>query len=429
MTHPDNKGKTPLKTVLASSILGTTLEWYDFFLYSTAAATVFGPLFFSELSGLHATIAAFATFAAGFLARPLGGVFFGMLGDRLGRKLVLIITLLLVGLSTTLIGVLPTYSTIGYGAPLLLLLLRITQGLGAGAEYGGAVLIAAEYAPKGKRGLYAALPYTGVALGLLMSTGIFWAMSQLPQDDFMAWGWRIPFLLSIVVVAFGIFLRFRLSETPVFEQLAKEGKTVRLPLMDILKSHKRELFCAWGARLGESSANYIFEAFVIVYVTTQLGLEKSIVLTALLAAAALQIVTVPLFAALSDRIGRKPVYMAGALLTGLFVFPFFWLLDTKSSTLIWVAVIFSASITKTMMVAAQPAWLVELFDARVRFTGFALAREVPTPIGGGLAPLAATVLLALGDGNPVYVSWYVLGLMSVVLIALAFAPETYKREL
>jgi len=423
------KPHTSLRTVLASSIVGTALEWYDFFLYTTAAATVFGPLFFSRLDGLHATIAAFATFAAGFIARPLGGVLFGMLGDRLGRKRVLIITLLLVGISTTLIGLLPPYASIGYAAPLLLLLLRIVQGLGAGAEYGGAVLIAAEFAPAGKRGLYAGLPYIGVAIGLLLSTGMFWLVSQLPEADFLSWGWRIPFLLSVLIVVLGIFLRFRLSETPVFEELAETGGTVRLPLRELLRTNRRELFCAWGARLGESAANYIFEAFVIVYVTTQLGMEKSIVLSALLAAAALQIVTVPFFASLTDKVGRKPVYMAGALLTGLFAYPFFWLLDSKSSSLIWFAVIFASAVTKTMMVAAQPAWLAELFDARVRFTGFALAREVPTPIGGGIAPLAATVLLSMAGGSPVYVIWYVIGLMAIVFVSLMLAPETYRRSL
>lgn len=429
VTPPKALEQAPLRRVIVSSILGTAVEWYDYYLFAISASFVFNKLFFPELDPLVGTLSAFATFAVGFFVRPFGAMFFGHYGDRIGRKRVLVMTLILMGVATAAMGLLPTYATIGIAAPALLLLLRAIQGFGAGAEYGGAVLMLAESAPKRHRGLYSALPYLGVAAGLLAANGIFAVVSRLPDEDFLTWGWRIPFLLSVLGVGIGIIIRLRLVETPIFDELKKSGLRVKWPLAEVLKTSKRQLFCAWGARMGDNSLAYVFESFVIVYVTQELGLPSSMILTGLLISSAVMFLTVPAFAALSDRIGRRPVYMLGAAVSALFAYPFFALLDTKSTTLIWLSLIFASSIAKTMMTAAQAAWFAEMFDARLRYSGFALAREVTSPIAGGLAPMIAVALLAAGQGSPHYVVLYIVGLSVITCIAVALGPETHKRDM
>ncbi len=303
-----------------ASVIGTVMEWYDFFIYA-AAALVFPVLFFPESEPLTGTLLAFGTYVLGFFVRPVGGIIFGNLGDRVGRKTVLVVTLLLMGVATTLIGVLPTFDRIGLWAAGLLLFLRILQGLGAGAEFGGAVIMAAEYSPEGKRGLYASLPCIGVAIGLLLSSGVFALFSALPEDQFLAWGWRIPFLLSAVVVAVGLYVRLRVLETPVFSQVKETNTEIGVPVLEVVRSQPRNLLVAIGARFSENGNAYIIQTFTFTYVATQLGMSDNVVLTGVLISSAIGIFAIPFFGALSARVGRRPVYMFGSAFLALFSFP------------------------------------------------------------------------------------------------------------
>jgi len=418
-----------IRTTILSAIIGTAVEWYDYYLYATAAAAIFNKLFFPHYAPLIGTLLSFGSFAIGFLVRPLGSVLFGRLGDRIGRKKVLIITLLLMGGSTTLMGMLPTYASAGIWAPLLLTLLRASQGLGAGPEYAGAVLMVVEYAPARRRGLYGSLPYVGVAIGLLLSLAVFRASSLLSGDGFETWGWRIPFLFSSVVVILGLVLRTRLKETPVFSELQRRNAVVKAPIREVFRTSLRPLLCAWGARLGDNSLAYMYESFVIVYVTQQLHLSRDVIVTALMFSTAAQFVTVPLFGWISDKVGRKPMYMGGAVLSGLAIFPFFAMLQTRELVWIYVGLFLVSSIAKTMMTAAQSAWLAEMFPSRVRYTGFSLAREVTSPISGGIAPIIAVALLAAGGGSPAFVAWYVIALAVITAFSVYMGPETREVDL
>jgi MHS family shikimate/dehydroshikimate transporter-like MFS transporter len=430
MTIPNDKERRQaVRTAIISAIIGTSVEWYDYYLYATAAAAIFNQLFFPKTDPLTGTLLSFATFAIGFIVRPFGSVLFGHMGDRLGRKTVLVTTLLLMGGSTTAMGLLPTYAQIGIWSPILLTVLRALQGLGSGAEYAGAVLVVVENAPKKRRGLYGAMPYVGVALGLLMSLITFNAASMLSNDAFLEWGWRIPFLLSSVVVVIGLVFRSRLKETPIFEELKEQQRLAKAPVREVFRTSLRPLLCAWGARLGDNSLAYIYESFVIVYATQQLKLQKEVIVTALMFSTAAQFITVPFFGWLSDKVGRKPVYMTGAILSGLFVFPFFHMIATKELVDIYAALFIASALAKTMMTSAQSPWLAEMFPSRVRYAGFALAREVTAPIAGGLAPLIAIALLKQGDGSPEYVAWYVVALGVITLIAVGLGPETRDVDL
>jgi len=425
----ENAGqRTSLWQVIGASAIGTIMEWYDFFLYAAAAALVFPALFFPESEPLTGTLLAFGTYALGFFVRPVDGIIFGNLGDKTGRKTILIITLLLMGIATMLIGVLPTFNQLGLWAAILLLVLRILQGLGAGAEFGGAVIMAAEYSPQGKRGLYASLPCTGVAIGLLLSSGVFALFSSLPEEQFLAWGWRIPFLLSIVVVAVGLYIRLRILETPVFSQVKETNTEVGMPIVEVVRSQPRNLLVAIGARFSENGNAYIIQTFTLTYVATQLGMSDNVALTGVLIAAAIGIFTIPLFGALSDRVGRRPVYMFGSAFLALFAFPFFWLLNTETSVLIWLAIVLANSVGVYAMFAPQAAYFSELFDTRVRYSGLALAREVSAPFAGGIAPFIATYLLSK-SGTYWPIALYMIVLALISLVALAFGPETYQRRI
>jgi metabolite-proton symporter len=420
--------RTSLWQVIGASVIGTIMEWYDFFIFAAAAALVFPALFFPEREPLTGTLLAFGTYGLGFFARPVGGIIFGNLGDKIGRKTVLVITLLLMGIATTLIGVLPTFERLGLWAAVLLIALRILQGLGAGAEFGGAVIMAAEYSPQGKRGLYASLPCTGVAIGLLLSSGVFSLFAALPEEQFLAWGWRVPFLLSIVVVAVGLYVRLRILETPVFSQVKETNTEVGIPVLEVVRSQPRNLLVAIGARFSENGNAYIIQTFTLTYVATQLGMSDNVALRGVLIASAIGIFTIPLFGALSDRVGRRPVYMFGSAFLALFSFPFFWLLNTETSVLIWLAIVLANSVGVYSMFSPQAAYFAELFDTRVRYSGLALAREVSAPLAGGIAPFIATYLLSrTGTYWPIALYMIVLSLIS--LVALAFGPETYRRRM
>ncbi len=417
------------RRVMMASAVGSALEWYDFFLYGTASALVFSELFFPQLDPNMGILASFATFGVGFFARPFGGLVFGHLGDKIGRKPVLVFTLLLVGGGTFLIGLLPTYDSIGIWAPILLVVLRLVQGFGAGAEYGGAVILAVEYAPPGKRGLYGAFAPIGVTLGILLAQGVFALFSSMPKEDFLSWGWRVPFLLSIFVIALGIYIRAKVMETPVFQQAVEKRQVLRAPVMEAIKRHPREFFVVVGARLAENGLGYLFPVFTLSYLTKNLGLPKNMVLTGLVIASFVQIFTVLGFSVLSDKIGRRPVYMGAAIFCALFAFPFFMLVNTQSTPLIWLALILAIAVGVGGMFGPQAAYFAELFGPRIRYSGFAFARELGSILAGGPAPFIATWLLMQGGGAPWFVAIYIIVLSVLTATAIYFGPETYRSDI
>jgi MFS transporter, MHS family, shikimate and dehydroshikimate transport protein len=419
-----------LRKVVAASFIGTTIEWYDFFLYGTAAALVFGDLFFPGSSPLIGTLSAFGTFAVGFCARPLGGLIFGHFGDRIGRKTMLVTSLLIMGLATFLIGCLPTHATIGIWAPILLVVLRFAQGIGVGGEWGGAVLMSVEHAPKGKRGFYGSWPQMGVPAGLLLSTVVFTIVqSATSEDQFAAWGWRIPFLVSIVLVAVGLFVRLAVMESPAFREVEKTGAQSDKPIVDVVREHKRDVLTAMGMRIAENGCFYIFTVFVLAYGEDTLKLSKNTMLTGVIIAAALGLLTVPLYGALSDRFGRNKLYMAGAVFTLLFAYPFFAMLDTKEPVLIWLAIVLAVNVGHDLMYGPQAAYFSELFGTRVRYTGASIGYQLASVFGGGFAPLIAVALLAAGGGEPYLVALYMVGMGLITVVATYFARETYQSDI
>ncbi len=417
------------RRVILASAVGSALEWYDFFIYGMAAALVFGDLFFPKADPTVGTLLAFATFGVGFFARPFGGLFFGRLGDRIGRKPVLVITLLLVGGGTFLIGFLPTYESAGILAPVLLVLLRLVQGFGAGAEYGGAVIMAVEHAPPNRRGLFGSWAPIGVTVGNLLAAGVFAFFSSLPKEQFLAWGWRMPFLLSIVLILFGFYIRARVAETPVFSEIAAKNKAARSPVREALQKHPREFVVVIGARLAENGLGYLYPVFTLNYMTKNVGVPKSTVLTGIMAAYALSILTIPFFSSLSDRIGRRPVYMGAALFSAAWAFPFFMLVNTGTPILVWMATIVALSIGVAGMFGPQAAYFAELFGARLRYTGFAFARELGSILAGGPAPFLAGVLILAGGGKPWYVATHMTVLALLTALAVWYGPETNRADI
>lgn len=417
------------KRVLIASAVGSALEWYDFFIYGTAAALVFGQLFFPKAEPAVGTLLSFATFGVAFVARPFGGLVFGHLGDRIGRKPVLVITLMLVGAGTFLIGLLPTYESIGLWAAVLLVLLRLVQGFGAGAEYGGAVIMAVEHAPPGKRGLYGSVAPLGVTVGLLLANAVFWPVSQLPQEDFLSWGWRLPFLLSIALILVGFYIRARVSETPVFSEIAAKNRAARSPVAEAVKRHPREFIVVIGARLAENGLGYLFPVFALSYMTQQLQVPKAMALQGNMLAYTVQLLTIPLFSMLSDRIGRRPVYIGGAIFSALFAFPFFLMINTQSPPLIWLGLVLGISVGVAAMFGPQAAYFAELFGARLRYSGFAFARELGSILAGGPAPFIAASLLLWGGGQPWAVAVYMMTLALLTAAAVYYGPETYRSDI
>jgi MFS transporter, MHS family, shikimate and dehydroshikimate transport protein len=417
------------RRVMMASAVGSALEWYDFFIYGTAAALVFSELFFPKFDPTTGLLLSFASFGVGFFARPFGGIVFGHLGDRIGRKPVLVITLMLVGVGTFLIGLLPTYESAGIWAPIMLVGLRLVQGFGAGAEYGGAVILAVEHAPPGKRGLFGSFAAIGVNIGLLLATGVFALLTQLPQEDFLSWGWRVPFLLSIILIVVGFYIRSKVSETPVFSEIAAKSKAARSPVKEAFARHPREFLVVIGARLAENGLGYLYPVFTLSYMTKQLGLQKSMVLNGIMLAYAISLFTVPMFSALSDRIGRRPVYGGAAIFSALFAYPFFLMVGTGSQPIIWLALILAISIGNSGMFGPQAAYFAEMFGARLRYSGFAVARELGSLLAGGPAPFIATLLLTWATGEPWYVAGYMVFLAVISAIAIYYGPETYRSDI
>ena len=413
---------------MLASAVGSALEWYDFFIYGAAAALEFGDLFFPKIDATSGVLASFATFGVGFVARPLGGAVFGHLGDRIGRKPVLVITLLLVGFGTFAIGLLPTYAQIGIAAPILLACMRLLQGFGAGAEYGGAVLLAVEYAPPNKRGLYGSFAPIGVTVGIMLSAGVFALVSQLPAEEFIAWGWRVPFLLSIVLIAFGLYIRTTVHETPVFREAQEKQHTVKSPVLEAIRRHPRSFLVVLGARMAENGLGYLFPVFTLSYLTKNLGMDKGFVLMCQMLAYGLALFSIPLFSALSDRIGRRPVYMGGAIFCALYAFPFFWMVGTKEPVLVAIAYIGAISGLAAMF-GPQAAYFAELFATSSRYSGFAFARELGSILAGAPAPLVASWLVVTMGGATWGVALYVVLLSLITALALYFGPETYRSDL
>jgi MFS family permease len=419
---------SPSKVALASSV-GATIEWYDFFIYGTAAGLVFNQLFFTDLDPITGTLVAYLTFAVGYVARPVGSVIFGHYGDRIGRKTMLILTLFIMGAATFLIGLLPTYTQIGIWAPILLVALRIFQGIGIGGEYGGAVLMAVEYSPEGRRGFYGSWPQAGVPAGLLLGTAAFGLIALLPDETFYAWGWRVVFLASIVLVAIGMYIRLQILETPAFTRVREAHEEAQIPFTELLRTQPKELILGMGTRWVEGLVFNAYGVFVISYVASQLDLTRTTALTGVTIASAFGVVLVPIYGLLSDRFGRRVVYSIGVALFGLFAFPSFLLINTREPVLIWLSIVIALGLIYPAIYAPLAAWWSELFATRVRYTGVGSVYQFSGIFASGLTPSIATLLLAWAGGTP----WLFIGYMIVVtlisLIAAYASPETYRKDI
>ncbi len=419
---------TSIRQVVAASFIGTTIEWYDYFIFGTAAALVFPALFFPDFSELAGTLLAFSTFAVGFAARPLGGLIFGHYGDRLGRKTMLVVTLLIMGVATFLVGCLPTFDTIGIWAPIILVVLRLFQGAALGGEWGGAVLMAVEHSPEGRRGLNGSWPQSGAPAGLVIGTGVFAIVSALAGDAaFGAWAWRIPFLLSFILVAIGLFIRLRILESPAFRQVQESQTEAQTPIVDVFRTYPKNLILGVGSRIGIDASFYILAVYSLTHISTNLGLPSSVGLTAIAVAALIEVFTIPLFASLSDRIGRRPLLIAGAAFLAVWTFPFFGLLNTKSSILIVLATIAGLSLGHACVYSAQGAFYAELFGTRVRYSGASFSYQIAGIFGGALAPIIATSLFPIG--GTVLIAVYIAALCALSVLCYFLAEETFQKDI
>ncbi|MFI9780753.1 MFS transporter [Streptomyces sp. NPDC051956] len=438
MSHPhftdeaaEQRHELPLaatRRAALAGLIGSTIEWYDFYIYGLAAALIFGTEFFPSFSPAAGTLAAFGTFAVGFVARPLGGVVFGHFGDRVGRKKALMLTLFLMGAATVLVGLLPGYQTLGIWAPILLVTLRFLQGFAVGGEWGGAVTMVVESSPRHRRGFYGSLPQMGVPLGLVLSSTLFAAVSALPEDDLLAWGWRIPFLLSIALIAVGLFLRSHITEPPAFVQIKETGQARKLPAKDVFRRHGKAIGLTVGMYVSAGVPFYIVSVFVLSYGSSHLGLSRNVLLTGILISAVIEAMTVPYFGALSDRLGRRPVFLTAAAFTLLLAFPFFWLLATGQTSLTWLAMLLALAVAHAGMYGPTAALYAELFDADVRYTGTSIGYQLGGVVAG-CVPLTAGALVGAAGGAawPIASIWAAAALIGLVC-ALA-AQETRGRDL
>jgi metabolite-proton symporter len=421
-----------LARIVSASLVGTTIEWYDFFLYGSAAALVFNTVFFPTADPMTGTLLAFSTYAIGFAARPLGGLVFGHFGDKVGRKKLLVISLLLMGVATFAIGLLPTYASVGAAAPLLLTFLRLVQGFALGGEWGGAVLIVSEHGGAKRRGFWASWPQCGAPGGNLLAVGVLAILAATQSDEaFLAWGWRIPFLLSAILVVIGLWIRLSVSESPVFleaQRKAEERGTVeKAPIVQVFKHSWREVLVAMGARMAENVSYYILTAFILVYIVQALELPKSTGLNAVLIGSAIHFVTIPLWGALSDKVGRRAVYLFGATGMAVWGFAFFALLDTKSFPVMVLAVTVGL-VLHGAMYGPQAAFFSELFGTRVRYSGASIGYQLASIAAGAVAPLIAVALLDAW-GSTVAVSLYLLAMCVITVAAVLLARETRGASL
>ncbi|HEX3261041.1 MAG TPA: MFS transporter [Pseudonocardia sp.] len=418
--------RTQRRRAIVASTVGTTVEWYDFFLYGTAAALIFPKLFFPGNDPSSGILLAFGTQFVGFAARPIGAAIFGHYGDRIGRKATLVSTLLIMGISTALIGVLPVYATIGIAAPLLLTLLRLIQGAAVGGEWGGSVLIAMEWGESHRRGFTASWPQLGVPMGLLLSTGMIQIFSAISGPSFDTWGWRIPFLLSLVLVGIGLYVRLKVLESPEFSQVREKQTVAKLPVVEAFRTQWREILASAFVRMSEQAPFYLFITFVLTYGTAHLKLSRGSLLNDTLVAAAVGLVSVPLFGHLSDKIGRRTMYGIGIACVALFAFPYFGLLNTTEPGLVLLAIVLSL-VFHDMQYGPQAALIAESFGTNIRYSGAGLGYQLASVIAGGPAPLIAAAILA-ATGSSTGISIYILICCALSAVALALMPRQKVTE-
>ena len=423
----------PRRAAIAG-LVGTTIEWYDFYLYATAAALVFGPLFFSTADPSTGVLASFATYAAGFGARPVGALVAGHLGDRVGRRTMLVAALLLMGVATAAIGALPTYPRVGLLAPVLLVAMRLLQGVAVGAEWGGAVLMSVEHAePSGvarRRGLFGSFPQIGSPAGMLLASGIFAVVrGSMDRATFLAWGWRVPFLLSLVLVAVGLAIRLSLRDAPLYEEAKRRGEVARRPLVEVATGYRRNLWLTIGLRMSQNALYVLCTTFALTYLAQGKAADPGAGLTAVIVASALGLVSTPAWAVLSDRVGRRPVYLVGAIGASVASLGFFLLLDTGSTVLIVLAMVITVNVFHDAMYGPQAAWFTELFPTGVRYSGASIGYQFGSVLSGGTAPLIAAALLLAGGGRPWLIWAYFLVLSALTITAAVRAPETFRTPI
>ena len=420
---------TSIGTIAFASAIGTTIEWYDFFLFGVVTPLVFNKLFFPNFDPLVGTLLAYTTFFVGFISRPIGGIIFGHYGDRIGRKTVLVLTILIMGVATFLIGLLPTYASVGIWAPVMLLFLRIFQGIGIGGEWGGAVLMAVEHSPAGRRGFYGSWPQIGVPAGLLLSSGMVYLLSYLPEADFYSWGWRIAFLISAVLVAVGLYIGLKIMETPAFTRIQESNKLVHVPFFELWRTHGKNTLLGLGARYIEGVTFNIFGVFVVGYLAGTLGLPRQTALAGVMIASAIMIVMLPIYGNLSDKIGRRRMFGVAGILIGILSFPAFWLMQTKEPLMIWIAIAVPFAFVYPAVYGPQAALFSELFDTRVRYTGISFVYQFSGIYASGLTPIIATALLPMGGNKPWLICLYVLAVSIVSALSVFAMTEAHKRDM
>lgn len=419
--------KNVSKRVLVASLVGSSIEWFDYFLYGTVAGLVFNKIFFPAEDPTVGLLLSYASFALAFFIRPLGGIIFSHIGDKIGRKRTLVLTLSLMGGATAAMGLLPTYETIGIMAPILLIALRLIQGIGLGGEWGGALLLAYEYAPENKKGLFGSIPQMGVTIGLLLGTLVMSLMTLMPDDAFMVWGWRIPFILSAILVIFGLWIRKGIDETPEFKKVQEKGEVAKVPLFETMRTHWREVLIAIGGKVVETAPFYIFGTFIVSYATNNLGFDSTSPLNAVTIATIITTLLIPIMGRLSDNVGRRPLYIWGTLLMIAFAFPYFWILNLKTNASLIIATVIGLGIIWAPITAVLGTMFSEIFKSNVRYTGVSLGYQIGAAAAGGTAPLIATALLGAFNNSYVPVAIYIIFTSLISLISVMFVRE--KKEI